>query len=142
MCTRASFSISSVVRGYHKYKDIWVATEGEQLLCRKEDDNIHHLFSVAVIKNDYVVGHVPKKISTTCSLFLCCGGSIMCTVNGSRRYSQDLPQGGLEIPCELLFTGDTKYIEKAKHCLSLAGVSVNSNAKDVSTSRESSVIAK
>ena len=27
--------------------------------------------------------------------------------------------GGLKIPCELLFTGDTKYIEKAKHCLSL-----------------------
>ena len=24
-------------------------------------------------------------------------------------------QGGLEILCELLFTGDTKYMEKAKH---------------------------
>ena len=48
--------------------------------------------------------------------------------------------GRLEIPCDLLFTGDTKYIEKAKHCLSLAGVSVNSNAKDVSTSTESSIV--
>ena len=136
MCTWESFSIASMVRGYHKYKDIWVATEGEQLLCRRENDNIHDLFSVAVIKNDYVVGHVPKKISTTCSLFLRRGGTIMCTINGSRRYSQDLPQGGLEIPCELLFTGNTKYIEKAKHCLSLAGVSVDSNAKDISTSTE------
>ena len=49
ICTRASFSISSMVRGYHKYKDIWVFTEGEQLLCRREKDNIHNLFSVAVI---------------------------------------------------------------------------------------------
>ena len=67
-----------------------VTTEGEQLLCRREDDNIHDLFSVAMIKNNYTVGHVPKKISTTCSLFLRRGGSIKCTVTGSKRYSQDL----------------------------------------------------
>ena len=138
----ASFSISSMVRGYHKYKDVWVAPIGEWLLCRREDNNLHDLFSVAVIKNDYVVGHVPKKISTTCSLFLRHGGNIMCIVTGSRRYSQDLPQGGLEIPCEFLFTGDTKYIEKAKHCLSLAGVSANSNAKDVSTTTDKSIVVR
>ena len=66
----------------------------------------------------------------------------MCIVIGSRRYSQDLPQGGLEIPCEFLFTGDTKYIEKAKHCLSLAGVSANSNAKDVSTTTDKSIVVR
>ena len=64
----------------------------------------------------------------------------MCIVTGSRRNSQDLPQGGLEIPCELLFTGDTKYIQKAKHCLSLAGISADSNAKDISTSTEMSSV--
>ena len=78
MGARASFSISSMVGGYHKYKDVWVATVGERLLCRREDNNLHDLFSVAVIKNDYVVGHVPKKISTTCSLFLRHRGNIMC----------------------------------------------------------------
>ena len=30
-------------------------------------------------------------------------GLITCQVNGSRRYSHDLPQGGLEIPCVLTF---------------------------------------
>ena len=54
---------------YHKYKDIWVTTKGEQLLCQRENDNIHNPFTVAVIKNDYVVDHMPKKISTTCLLF-------------------------------------------------------------------------
>ena len=38
-----------------------------------------------------------------CSVFIRRGGSITCTVNGSRRYSADLPQGGLELPCKLMF---------------------------------------
>ena len=49
MCTCASFLISSIVRGYHKYKNIWVATRGEQLLCQRENDNIHNLFNITVI---------------------------------------------------------------------------------------------
>ena len=63
----------------------------------------------------------------------------------SRRYSQNLPQRGLEIPCELLFTCSTKYVEKAKRCLSLAGISANSNAnvaKDVSTTIKKSVVVR
>ena len=31
----ARFSVEVVVRGYHKYKDIWVAVVGE-LSCRRE----------------------------------------------------------------------------------------------------------
>ena len=54
-----------MVRGYHKYKDVLVATKGKRLLCHREVDNLYDLFIVVVIKNDYVVGHVPKKISTS-----------------------------------------------------------------------------
>ena len=56
-----------------------------------------------------------KKISTACSLFIRRGGSINCIVTGSRRYSRDFPQGGMEIPCLLEFTGsveDAKHVEK------------------------------
>ena len=42
--------------------DVLVATKGERLLCHREVDNLYDLF-IVVIKNDYVVGHVPKKIS-------------------------------------------------------------------------------
>ena len=69
MGAHASLSLSSMVRGYHKYKVVRVATLGERLLCQREDGNLHYLFSVAMVKNGYVVGHVPKKISTMCSLF-------------------------------------------------------------------------
>ena len=33
----------------------------------------------------------------------CKGGSITCEVVAVRRYSEDLPQGGLEIPCLMNF---------------------------------------
>ena len=38
-----------------------------------------------------------------------------CMVNGSRRYSADLPQGGLEIPCILTFrTNNAKLSDNSK----------------------------
>jgi len=52
-------------------------------------------------------------------------GSIICHVTGSRQYSSDLPQGGLEIPCVLAFSctaKDGNRLEKVrrliKHALS------------------------
>ena len=62
-----SLAINSVVRGYHVYKDFWEAATGEILRCREERTNIHNPFTVAIIKDDSVVGHVPRKISTLCS---------------------------------------------------------------------------
>ena len=59
-----------MVRGYHKYKDIWEAEVGENLVCERETGNVHDLYAVSVIKSGVVVGHVPRKISSTCSLFL------------------------------------------------------------------------
>ena len=49
-----------------------------------------------------------------CSLFLRKEGSITCQVTGHRRFSEDLVQGGLEVPCILRFDGDTKVTAKAK----------------------------
>ena len=42
----------------------------------------------------------------------------MCRVSESRRYSSDLPQGGLEVPCVLTFRmSKIKEIEKAKNLI-------------------------
>ena len=35
------FALSSMVRGYHVYKDIWDADEGEILDCVQETTNHH-----------------------------------------------------------------------------------------------------
>ena len=109
-----SYSIDTAVRGYHIYRDVWQPVNGEVLQCERQTSNRHDPFAVAIKKNDVVVGHVPRRFSAICSLFLRRGGSITCTVNGSRRYSGDLPQGGLEIPCILTFYGESTKIDKVK----------------------------
>ena len=115
-----SFSVEAMVRGYHTYKDIWAAVLGEELLCQRETGNRVDTFAVAVIRDGTVVGHVPKKISSVCSLYLRRGGSIVCRVTGSRRYSEDLVQGGLEIPCVLIFEGGAKHTAKAQKLIESA----------------------
>ena len=59
-----------------------------------------------------IVGHLPRKISRICTLFIRRGGAIHCRVTGRRKYSTDLPQGGVDIPCLLLFEGEAKEIKK------------------------------
>ena len=49
------------------------------------------------------VGHVPRSISGVCWYFIQHGGEI----NRTRRQL-DLPQGGLEVPCEYNFIGILK----------------------------------
>ena len=61
-----------------------------------------------------IVGHIPRCISAMCSSFLRRGGEICYTVTGRRRYSSDLPQGGLKVPCTLCFMGNSKELKKVK----------------------------
>lgn len=86
---------------------------GEEFPCKREMSNSFDPFAVAVMRGDTVIGHVPRKISSVCSLFLRREGSITCQVSGSKRYSEDLAQGGLEITCLLRFEGGAKVTEKA-----------------------------
>ena len=46
-----------------------------------------------ICMNDIVVGHMPCKISSVCSIFIRHGGCITCTVTGRCQYLADLVQG-------------------------------------------------
>ena len=74
-------------------------------------------YAIAVLKDDMIIGHILKKISRICSLFITRGGTIVCTPIGGSRYSEDLPQGGLEIPCKLVFIGEQNEVERLRHYL-------------------------
>ena len=89
----------------------------EILPCQCKRGNVHDPYAVAVVERGVTVGHVPRAISSVCSLFLRRDGTIMCKVIGSRHYSIDLPQGGLEIPCKLIFRSEAKLIVKVKKLL-------------------------
>ena len=110
----SSFSVESTVRGYHVYKDIWDAVVVEEFSYKREDGNRVDPFAVAVMRGDTVIGYVPRKILSICSLYLRRDGSIVCRMTGSRWFSVDLAQGGLEILCVLTFQGDAKHTAKAK----------------------------
>lgn len=70
MAAVTTFSVESMVRGYHVYKDVWTSSVGEHLPCRRETTNLADRFAVAVMKGATVVGHIPRKISNVCSIFI------------------------------------------------------------------------
>ena len=92
---------------------MFIAAYGKEVLhCSRDASNTKYPYTVSVIKSGTgVVGHLPKKISTASFVFIRRGGSITCKVTGSRCYSGDLPQGGMEIPYLLEFRGS---VEDAK----------------------------
>ena len=109
------FHLEAMVRGYHVYCNVWQASRNEILQCTRDVSNRKDPYAVSVVKSGTgIVGHLPKKISTACSLFLRRGGSITCKVTGTRRYSSDLPQGGVEIPCSLELTGSLEDVKRAE----------------------------
>ena len=85
------FHIDSSVRGYHIYNEVWTTVLGEVLITERELYNVADRYAVAVKKHsDETVGHLPKKTSMLCSMFIDKGGDITCVVTGNRRYSSDL----------------------------------------------------
>jgi len=91
---------NSCVRGYYVYQDRWLPVQDETLACQHEEGNVYNPFAVMVVKFGVIVGHVPRRISSTYLLFLRHGGAITCKrTDPEKWYSRDLEQGGLEIPC-------------------------------------------
>ena len=79
------FSFNSYARGYHAYMKIWNPVDGAVLVCTRETDNPHDNYAVSIIRNSYVVGHVPLGLSKTFSNFLSLPVSTMlCIVTGKR----------------------------------------------------------
>ena len=65
-----SFSVTTAVRGFHVYKDVWEPTISEVLSCEREIGNSHNTFAVAIKNSSEVVGHVPRFLSSICSIFI------------------------------------------------------------------------
>ena len=82
--------IPSCIHGYHVYGEIWTAVLDEQLFWTFANVKSVMLWTdsyAVAAKNDsrITVGHLPRKISRICSIFLMGGGTITATVTGRRR---------------------------------------------------------
>ncbi len=53
--------ISSFIRGYHVYKDIWSPVREELLLVKQETNNSHDSSAVAIMKENV---HVPYNLAS------------------------------------------------------------------------------
>ena len=105
--------------GYHIFKSFRDAPIGSILSAKLEDDLqslVHDKYALALINSDSVtVGHLPKFMSKLAHFFVKHAGKIRCEITGSKRYSSDLEQGGLEIPAKIIFQNSNKrIIEKMK----------------------------
>jgi len=56
-----TFEFTSYVMGYHEYKDRWTPVKSETLKAVMEPKNKRNKFAVAVMKNEVLVGHLPKR---------------------------------------------------------------------------------
>ena len=105
----------SFVRGHHVYFTIWTPVVGEELVLRRQPDNEHDPYAVAV-KDEEVAGHVPRNISQVVSFFLSHSGNVgFCNITGPR-----VNRGvglGLEVPCVYKFYGKKVYLKKLTELL-------------------------
>ena len=65
----ATYSMKSMIRGFHVCPSVWSPITGEELHCVRELSNAEDALAVAVMKNSTVVGHIPRKMSSRCSIF-------------------------------------------------------------------------
>ena len=66
-----AFTVQIAVRGFHVYQCIWdAASDGEILCCEIEVDNSDDPSAVTIKKGGTTIGHVPRKISTICCIFV------------------------------------------------------------------------
>ena len=99
---KSTTTLSSCVRGHHIYKDVWDPVVGEKLDCRRECGNVQDRYAVAVVRTHVgpkhkrrrrktenaviTVGHLPRKISCVCSLFLRRGGTLVRDIDFSNLF--------------------------------------------------------
>ena len=114
--------MEAMIRGYHEYQSIWKAEIGENLTCIRKPGNVRDPYAVAVIKSESstIVGHVPRKISAICSLFLRKGGSIF------RKWLANATNSAFSVQHALWFISTTPIL-----LISCAGGTAHARAKTV-----------
>ena len=108
------FSAACCIRSYRIYNWAqWTAEIGSILTSEPEKGPgtlVEDRYAIAIISNNQTVGHVPKFLSKLTFFFLKHGVMLTVKVTGERRYSFDLPQGGMEIPAEFIYKSEKKEL--------------------------------
>ena len=100
------FTVQCCIRGYYTYQSQWNAEVGAELGAVPDTRTtalVKDKYAIAVKNGKQTAGHIPMFLSKLTFFFLRYDGKVSIEVNGPRRYSADLIQGGLELPAEFTF---------------------------------------
>ena len=114
------FVFESCIRSFHIYNSLWTSEDyNGSLKCTRESGNVFDPYAVAVVNSrGTTLGHVPCSVSAVLSMVLLRNNTdSTCNVIGNPRYSADLPQRRLELPCHYTFSGTYAKIQKASKLL-------------------------
>ena len=89
---------------------------GEILDTKREAGNDHDRHAVAVVRDSYVVGHLPRHYSRIAWYFLQHDGKISCEITG-RRQRDSTPGLGLVVPCLCKFQGKEKLVVRLREVI-------------------------
>ena len=104
------FSAACCIRGYHIYNWTQWTVETGSILTKRPGALVEDKYTIAIIYNNQTVGHVPKFLPKLSFFFLKHRATLTVKVMGERRYSFDLPQGGMEIPAEFIYKLEKKEL--------------------------------
>ena len=88
-------------------------TSAEKLATTTEPKNPNDKYVVKVLRDNEVVGHIPRDISKYCTSTLLCGGTVECIVIDKREKKCG---NGLEVPCKYIVKGP-KYVLTNIECI-------------------------
>ena len=100
------FTVQCCIRSYHTYQSQWnaeVAAELGAVPNTRTTALVKDKYAIAVKNGEQMVGRIPMFLSKLTFFFLRYDGKVSIKVNGPRRYSVDLIQGGLELSAEFTF---------------------------------------
>ena len=105
------FMVQCCIRSYQTYQSQWNAEVGTELGAVPDTRTtalVKDKYAIAAKNGEQTVGHIPMFLSKLTFFFLRYDGKVSIKVNGPRRCSVDLIQGGLELPAEVTFQTSNK----------------------------------
>ena len=106
---RGTLEWQSYIRGHHAYCMLWTPAVGKMLTLRREPENLFDCHAVAVIKNDLLVGHMPRSICRVVYYFYRMV-TVLFAKSPETVYINRGVQLGLEVPCTFWLSSFTALI--------------------------------
>ena len=100
--------------GYHVYKDCWTPMKSDMVKVVVEQKDKENKFAVAIMKDDYLVRHLPKektgKFAKIIFYFLQACDLKTCSVEITGKAINQGDGKGMKVPCKLYFSAKNSFI--------------------------------